>query len=186
MSNKANSSPITLSGKKILEERLEFLIKVEREKIKETLAEARAMGDLRENAEYHAAKEKQSLNEGKIKELQYSLSIAQVIDVSTLKGPDIKFGATVTIYDSSKNKSLVYQIVGIEEAQIKTPTSTTATSTNTNNNADGAHPNKIPYTAPLAKALIGKQEGDTVVVDAPKGKIEYEIEKVEYKEYPAL
>ncbi|MBF0362264.1 MAG: transcription elongation factor GreA [Oligoflexia bacterium] len=167
--NKPNSTPMTLTGKKMLEERLEYLIKVEREQIKNTLAEARAMGDLRENAEYHAAKERQSLNEGKIKEMQYNLSVAQVIDVSTLNGPDIKFGATVTIYDLAKEKSVTYQIVGSDEAQIKTNTTNTTS--------------KIPFTSPLAKALIGKQQGDTVIVDAPKGKIEYEIEKVEYKEY---
>ncbi|MBF0209028.1 MAG: transcription elongation factor GreA [Oligoflexia bacterium] len=152
--------PMTKSGKKKLEDELNNLIRVERESVKVALAEARALGDLKENAEYHTAKEKQSLIEGRIKELQYKLSRAQVVDVTSLDGPTIKFGATVTLFDLQKECSVSYQIVGSDEAEVKS--------------------NKIAYNGPLGRSLIGKQVGDTVIVDAPKGKLEFEIEKVGY------
>lgn len=154
------SYPITQIGKDRLEEELTHLVRVEREKIIESLKEARALGDLRENAEYHAAKEKQSLVEGRIGVLQNKLARVQVVDVSSLEGPTIKFGATVTLFDLQKDKELIYQIVGIDEADLKN--------------------NKLPINSPLAKSLLGKQVGDTVKVDAPKGKLKFEIEKVEY------
>ncbi|MBF0311823.1 MAG: transcription elongation factor GreA [Oligoflexia bacterium] len=160
-----DSIPMTRVGKKQLEDELTHLIRVEREGIKKALAEARALGDLRENAEYHSAKEKQSLIEGRIQELQYKISRAEVVDVTALKGTQVRFGATVTLYDCQKEKSITYQIVGADEADIKL--------------------NKIAFNGPLGKNLIGKDEGDTVQVDAPKGKLEYEIQKVEYISWPA-
>jgi len=153
--------PITLEGKKRLDEELENLIKIERESIKNAIAEARAQGDLRENAEYHAAKEKQSHIEGRIMELQGKLARARVVDVSKLNSEIIVFGATVTILDPEKEIEITYQLVGDEEANIK-------------------H-GKISFTGPLGRALIGKSEGETIIVDAPKGKIEYEIISFEFK-----
>jgi transcription elongation factor GreA len=151
---------MTAIGKKKLEEELEKLIKIEREQIKQTLAEARELGDLKENAEYHAAKEKQSLVEGKILELQNKLNKGQVVDVSQIKSDRIVFGATIVLFDPSKDKTVTYQIVGADEANIQA--------------------GKISYTSPLAKALLGKQEGDTVSFKAPKGIIEYEVEKISF------
>lgn len=155
------SHPMTVVGKKQLEEELARLIKVDREEIKTALAEARALGDLKENAEYHAAKEKQSLLEGKIAELQSRLGQAQVIDVQKLKGDKIVFGATVTLFDHGKEKSVTIQIVGENEAQ--------------------QHTDKISFSSPLGRALIGKSTGDEVVVKAPKGDIVYEVESFEFK-----
>jgi transcription elongation factor GreA len=151
---------MTLQGKKKIEEELDRLVKVDREEVKIALSEARALGDLKENAEYHSAKEKQSLIEGKIIELQHKLNNSKMVDVSLLRGDRIIFGATVTLFDPLKEKSIKYQIVGADEA------STTE--------------GKISYTSPLAKALIGKQQGDTVKFQAPKGIIEYEVEEVEF------
>lgn len=157
-----NTQPLlTLEGKNQIEKDLEHLIRVERESIKTALAEARALGDLKENAEYISAKEKQSHLEGKIAELQSVLNTSRIIDVSTINSDRIVFGATVTLLDSEKGTSLTYQIVG-------------------NNEAD-TQKGKISYTSPLGKALIGKEAGDTVVVRAPKGDIEYEIESFKYK-----
>lgn len=153
--------PLTLAGKKRLDEELEHLVKVEREIIKKAIAEARELGDLRENAEYHAAKEKQSMIEGRIMELQGKLARARVVDVSKLKSEVIVFGATVKIMDPEKEIEVTYQIVGDEEANIK----------------DG----KIAISGPLGRALIGKSEGDTVIVNAPKGRVEYEVISFEFK-----
>lgn len=152
--------PMTEHGKTRLEQELEQLIKVDREKLKIAISEARALGDLKENSEYHSAKEKQSHIEGRIKEIQFRLNNSKVINIKELSGPDIKFGATITLFDVEKEKSIKYQIVGSDEADLK----------------EG----KISYSSPLATALIGKQEGDTVIVKAPKGDIEYEIESVQY------
>ncbi len=156
-----SKSPMTLYGKQILDNELEQLIKVEREAVKEAIAEARAHGDLKENAEYHAAKEKQSHIEGRISELQAKLGNCQVINTSTLSGDTIVFGATVTIYNEEKDESKTYQIVGEDEAQ--------------------ASKDKISYLSPLGKALLGKEEGDEVIVKAPKGDVHYEVEAIEYK-----
>ncbi len=153
--------PMTIHGKEKLDQELDNLIKVEREAIKKAIAEARAHGDLKENAEYHSAKEKQALIEGRVLELQAKLGKCQVVDTSKLQGPVIRFGAIVKIYNSEKDKSTTYQIVGEDESK--------------------ESPEKISYSSPLAKALIGKEEGDTVIVRAPKGEIEYEVEAVEYK-----
>jgi transcription elongation factor GreA len=152
---------MTLIGKEQIEKELNQLIKTEREEIKEQIAEARAHGDLKENAEYHAAKEKQSHIEGRIAVLQNCMAKAKVIDVSTLSTSKAVFGATVTLYDGEKESSKTYQIVGEEESDSSL--------------------GKISYSSPLGKAMIGKEDGDEVVVKAPKGDIHYEIESIEYK-----
>lgn len=152
---------MTLIGKKMLDEELDRLIKVEREQIKESIAEARAHGDLKENAEYHAAKEKQAHNEGRIAEIQSRLNGAQVIDVSAITQEKIVFGAYVELYHEEKNETKSFQIVGEDEAQTSD--------------------SKVSYNSPLGKALIGKEEGDEVVVKAPKGDIVYTVEGFEYK-----
>ena len=157
-----NTQPLlTLEGKIQIEKDLDYLIKVERESIKHALAEARALGDLKENAEYISAKEKQSHLEGKIAELQSVLNTSRIIDVSTIKSEKVVFGATVKLMDVEKGSSVTYQIVG-------------------NNEAD-TQKGKVSYTSPLGRALIGKEAGDTVIVRAPKGDIEYEIESFEFK-----
>ncbi len=153
--------PMTVYGKQKLEAELEKLIKVDREEIKTALAEARALGDLKENAEYHAAKEAQGHNEGRIAELQNKIANCQVVDPSKLKGEKIVFGATVTIYDPEKDSSQTFQIVGEDEAVESKA--------------------KVSYSSPLGKSLIGKEAGDEIIVRAPKGDISYEVENVEYK-----
>jgi transcription elongation factor GreA len=153
--------PITSSGKQKLEDELNRLIRHEREDLKRVLQEARELGDLKENAEYHSAKERQSLLEGRISYLQAILAQSEIIDVTKIKSEKIVFGATVTLIDVEKDQIVVYQIVGKEES----------------NKDEG----KISYNSPLGKALIGKLEGDTVIVKAPKGDVEYEITKLEYK-----
>jgi len=155
------SHPMTVYGKEILEKELTQLLKVDREEIKIAIAEARAHGDLKENAEYHAAKEKQGHIEGRIAELQGKLAGAKVIDPTQSKSERIVFGATVTIIHSETEKVTTYQIVGEDEAMTDA--------------------NKISYSSPLGKALIGKEEGDEVIVKAPKGDITYEVEEVSYK-----
>ncbi len=157
-----NTQPLlTSEGKALIEKELDHLIRVERESIKKALAEARALGDLKENAEYISAKEKQSHLEGKIAELQSVLNTSRVIDVSTLKSERVVFGATVVLNDPEKNTKVTYQIVGNDEADIKR--------------------GKVSYISPLGKALIGKEAGDTVIVKAPKGNLEYEIEEFYFK-----
>ena len=157
---KNTDEPITLKGKASLDEQLDNLIKVEREQIKISLAEARALGDLKENAEYHSAKEKQALNEGKIAYLQNVLSHCNVFDITKVNSDTIVFGATIKLVDVEKDKEVTYQIVGKDEADLKN--------------------NKISYNSPLGKALLGKEEGDTVIVKAPKGDLEYEVEEISY------
>ncbi|MBD64039.1 MAG: transcription elongation factor GreA [Halobacteriovoraceae bacterium] len=153
--------PVTMVGKKMLDDELESLIKNDREEIKIAIAEAREHGDLKENAEYHSAKEKQSHIEGRIAELQAKLAAAKVVDVSNVSNDKIVFGATVTIINAETEETKTLQIVGEDEA----PTSA----------------NKISYSSPLGKALIGKEEGDEVIVKAPKGDVVYEVESFEYK-----
>tara|TARA_B100001971_G_scaffold213155_1_gene245459 strand:+ start:36782 stop:37255 length:474 start_codon:yes stop_codon:yes gene_type:complete len=153
--------PMTLVGKQMIDSELEGLIKKDREEVKRAIAEAREHGDLKENAEYHAAKEKQSHIEGRIQELQAKLATANVIDVSKLNNDKIVFGATIELYSEEKDASFTYQIVGEEEAQTSDK--------------------KISYSSPLGKALIGKEEGDEVVVKAPKGDVHYVVESIEYK-----
>lgn len=149
---------MTVEGNARLQAELDQLIKVDRENIKKAIAEARALGDLKENAEYHAAKEKQGHIEGRIGELQNKLANAQIIDTKKLNGSKVLFGATVTIFDMQKDISITYKIVGEDEA--------------------AASKEKISYNSPLAKALIGKEVGEEVVVKAPKGDLQYEIEDV--------
>lgn len=152
--------PMTKLGKKMLEDELSNLVKVEREEVKQAISEARELGDLKENAEYAAAKERQSIIEGRILEVQSKLARARVIDVASLKGDKIVFGATVVLNDQQKNITLTYQIVGEDEAM--------------------TDKNKISFNSPLGRALIGKETGDEVVVKAPKGDLIYEVEDVKY------
>ena len=155
-----SEAPMTLKGKKLLEEELTSLIRNDREQIKQAIAEARDLGDLKENAEYHAAKEKQSHIEGRILDVQSKLARARVVDSATLNLEKIVFGATVTVFDNQKEITLTFQIVGEDEAM--------------------NDPNKISYSSPLGKALIGKEEGDEVVVKAPKGDLTYEVQAIKY------
>lgn len=152
--------PITAAGLKTLEDELRHLKNVERPAVIAAIAQARALGDLSENAEYHAAREKQGFVEGRIKELEGKISTAEVIDVSKLSGDKIMFGATVIVIDEDDRK-LTYQIVGEEEADIKT--------------------GKLSISAPLSRALIGKKIGDFVEVAAPGGNKSYEIGSVVYQ-----
>ena len=152
--------PMTVTGAEKLREELNRLKQVERPKIINAIAEARAHGDLKENAEYHAAREQQSFIEGRILEVESKLSVAHVIDVTLIENTGrVIFGATITLTNGS-GKSIRYQIVGEDEADI-------------NNN-------KISVTSPVARALIGKYEGDTVDVNTPEGSINYEIVEVAY------
>ncbi|AYF43200.1 MULTISPECIES: transcription elongation factor GreA [unclassified Halobacteriovorax] len=157
----ANQQPITKQGYDAIQAELDQLIKVEREELKTTIAEARELGDLKENAEYHAAKEKQGVVEGRISQLQGILASSEVIDPSNVNSDKIVFGATVTILNIDTDETVTYKIVGEPESDMKK--------------------GLISYNSPLGKALIGKEEGDEVVVRAPKGNIEYEVESIEYK-----
>lgn len=156
-----NKEPMTVRGHQLLQEELKRLKSVDRPRVIEAIAEARAHGDLKENAEYHAAKEQQGFIEGRIKECEAKLSNLQVIDVTEIdaKGK-IVFGSTVELLDLSNDKETVYKIVGEDEADIK----------------DGL----ISYTSPIARALIGKHEGDEIVFSAPGGEKEYEVISVSY------
>ena len=153
--------PMTANGYAALEEELKHRTAVDRPRIIEHIAEARSHGDLSENAEYHAAKEEQSHNEGRIAEIEDKLARADVIDISKLSGDTIKFGATVTLVDEDTEKKTVWQIVGEVEADAKK--------------------GRISITSPLARALIGKTKGTTVEVMAPGGAKAYEITKVEWR-----
>ncbi|PCI42254.1 MAG: transcription elongation factor GreA [Moraxellaceae bacterium] len=153
--------PMTVKGAESLRKELQELKTVVRPRITKAIAEARAHGDLKENAEYHAAREQQSFAEGRVQEIEGKLSDAQIIDPSTMdnKGKVI-FGATVEIVNCETDDVKNYQIVGEDEADIKQ--------------------HRISYTSPIAKALIGKNEGDEVCVQTPGGQVDYEIMKVEY------
>jgi transcription elongation factor GreA len=156
-----NKTPMTARGAEKLREELNHLKSVVRPRIIQAIAEARAHGDLKENAEYHAAREQQGFTEGRIKEIEAKLANAQVIDVSRLNpGGKIVFGATVEIEDLHSGEVVIYQIVGEDEAEIKA--------------------GLISVTSPIARALIGKQEGDVAIVHAPGGTREYEIISVQY------
>lgn len=152
--------PMTASGHKALEEELQRRQSEDRPAIIAAISEARAHGDLSENAEYHAAKEQQSLNEGRVSELEDMLSRAEIIDVSKLSGDSVKFGATVELADEDTDEESKYQIVGDQEADVK----------------EG----KISISSPIARALIGKSEGDSVEVAAPGGSRSYEILSVKF------
>jgi len=136
------------------------MIRVDRENIKQAISEARELGDLKENAEYAAAKERQSIIEGRIMDLQSKLARAKVIDVNLISSEKIVFGATVTIYDNQKEIELTYQIVGEDEAS--------------------HDPQKISFNSPLGRALIGKEAGDEITVKAPKGDLTYEVLSLKY------
>jgi transcription elongation factor GreA len=153
--------PMTPQGHQRLEEELKHRKSVERLEIIKAISEAREHGDLSENAEYHAAKEKQSFIEGRISELDDKLARADVIDVSKLTGGKIRFGATVSLIDVDSEEESSYKIVGDDEANVK----------------EG----KISISSPIARALIGKEEGDEAEVAAPAGARAYEIIKVEYR-----
>ena len=153
--------PMTIEGHKKLEEELHRIRSIERPRIIQAISEARAHGDLSENAEYHAAKEAQGLNEAKVAELEDMLSRADVIDVSKLSGSTVKFGALVTLIDEDTDEKVKYRIVGEIEADVKQ--------------------SKISVASPVARALIGKAKGDTVEVTTPRGSRTYEVVKVEWK-----
>jgi transcription elongation factor GreA len=152
--------PMTRGGFVALEGELKHLKSVERPAIIQAIAEARALGDLSENAEYHSAREKQSFIEGRIKELEGVISLAEVIDPTTLSGT-VKFGATVTVVDEDTDEEKVWQIVGEYEANIEK--------------------GLLNVKSPIARALIGKDEGDSVEVRTPGGDRSYEILKIEYR-----
>jgi transcription elongation factor GreA len=153
--------PMTLQGSERLREELIHLKQVLRPQIIQAIATAREHGDLRENAEYHAAKEQQSFTEGRIKEIETKLADAQIIDVTKIKQTGkVVFGATVTLVAPESGEKRCYKIVGEDEADLKN--------------------NTISVMSPLARALVGKSEGDTVIVKLPNGSTEYEIDKVEH------
>lgn len=157
-----NKNPMTVEGAEKLKEELKRLKSVERPRIVKAIAEAREHGDLKENAEYHAAREQQGFVEGRIKEIEAKLSNAQVIDVTKIdaQGKAV-FGATVRLLDLETEDEVNYQIVGEDESDIKV--------------------HKISVSSPMARALIGKQQGDDVVVQAPGGEKEYEVLAVYYQ-----
>jgi len=152
--------PMTLRGEQKLREELEALLK-RRPLISVAIAEARELGDLKENAEYHAAREEQGICEAQIRDIEYKLSVAQVIDVTKMDNTGkIIFGTTVTLIDMNTDEEATYQIVGEDEADIKA--------------------GRISVTSPIARGLIGKLEGDEVVISTPGGDKDYEIDKVAY------
>ena len=153
--------PMTAAGYTTLENELKHRQQVERPRIIQQITDARTHGDLSENAEYHAAKEQQAHNEGRIAELEDRLARAEVIDVSKLSGDTIKFGATVTLVDEDTDEKKVWQIVGEPEADAKKK--------------------RISITSPLARALVGKKKGDSVEVVTPGGAKAFEVVKVEWR-----
>lgn len=152
--------PMTPNGFAQLSEELRWRQQEERPRIIEAIAEARAHGDLSENAEYHAAKEAQSLNEGRIGELEDYVARAEIIDLTKMSGDTIKFGATVKLVDEDTEEEKTYQIVGDQEADVKQ--------------------GRISISSPIARALIGKEVGDSVEVNAPGGSRAYEILEVKW------
>ncbi|MDJ0896803.1 MAG: transcription elongation factor GreA [Alphaproteobacteria bacterium] len=152
--------PMTLGGFRAIEEEIKRLKTVERPEVVRAIAEARSHGDLSENAEYHAAKERQSFIEGRLAELEDKLTRAEVIDPTKLSGTQIKFGATVELADEDTDEESTYQIVGEHESDIKN--------------------GLLSISAPLARALIGKTVGDSVEVTTPGGTKSYEVIKVQY------
>jgi transcription elongation factor GreA len=156
-----NKVPMTVAGERALREELDHLKRIERPRITAAIAEAREHGDLKENAEYHAAREQQSFAEGRIQELEHKLSHAQIIDITTIPATGkVIFGVTVDLLNVDNNAPVTYRIVGEDEADVKN--------------------NLISVSSPIARALMGKEEGDEVVVRAPSGDIVYEIESVQH------
>lgn len=160
-SSSENKTPITAEGKARLEQELKRLLQEERPNVIKAIEEARSHGDISENAEYDAAKERQAMIEGRIAELQSKIATAEVVNPAEIKSDRIVFGATVTATDLDSDEEVCYQIVGVDEADVKA--------------------GKISIMSPLARALIGKVAGDTVTVQSPKGDKEYEVIKFEYK-----
>ncbi len=157
------ATPMTVRGAEKLRQELEHLKRVVRPSVTQAIAEAREHGDLKENAEYHAAKEQQGFTEGRIREIEGKLSEAQVIDITKIKpNGNVIFGSTVTLLDVETDEQLVYRIVGEDEADIKE--------------------RSISVMSPVARALIGKSEGDEVHVVSPQGERDYEIDRVEHLE----
>ncbi|ASK78370.1 transcription elongation factor GreA [Paraphotobacterium marinum] len=155
-----NKVPMTVKGEKLLREELDRLLK-RRPEISKAIAEARELGDLKENAEYHSAREEQGICEAQIRDIEYKLSVAQVIDVTKQpKSDKIIFGSTVTLIDVNDDSSVTYCIVGDDESDIKQ--------------------NLISVNSPIARGLIGKLEGDEVSINTPGGLKEFEIDKVDY------
>ena len=152
--------PMTVEGKKALDEELKRLMYVERPTIVKAIEVARGHGDLSENADYSAAKERQGFIEGRIQDINGKLARAQVIDITTIKSDKVVFGATVELEDTESGTKVTYKIVGIDEADVKG--------------------GKISVTSPIARALIGKSKGDEVVVHAPKGEVHYDVLKIRY------
>ncbi len=156
-----NKVPMTVRGHQLLQDELKQLKSVERPQVIQSISEARAHGDLKENAEYHAAKEQQGFIEGRIKECEGKLSNLQVIDVTAVNANGkIVFGSTVQLLDVSTDKEIIYKIVGEDEADIKQ--------------------GLISFTSPISRALIGKNEGDEIVFSAPGGEKEYAVISVSY------
>jgi transcription elongation factor GreA len=156
-----NKVPMTKADELTLREELERLRKQDRPRIIQAIADAREHGDLKENAEYHAAREQQSFTEGRIMEIESKLSYAQVIDVTTIPHTGkVIFGTTVDLINLDNDQAVTYRIVGDDEADIKR--------------------NRISISSPIARALIGKEEGDVVTVKAPSGDVEYEIDQVRH------
>jgi len=152
--------PMTKQGAEALREELKYLKGEKRFRIVDAIATARAHGDLSENAEYHAAKEEQGFNEGRISEIEDKLARAQVIDPSSIHSDKVVFGATVELIDVNSDVEVTYQIVGVDEADVEQ--------------------RKISITSPIARAMIGKEAGDAAIVQAPGGEREYEIQDVRY------
>lgn len=152
--------PMTLQGAELLKAELKRRKREDRSRIVEAIATAREHGDLKENAEYHAAKEQQSFNEGRITEIETSIALAQVVDVANIKSAKIVFGATVDLVDEETEEEITYQIVGVDEADLKQ--------------------GKISVTSPMARGMIGKEEGDTAIVKAPGGDRRFEIVGIRY------
>jgi transcription elongation factor GreA len=153
--------PLTVRGKKLLEEELRRLLHEERPSVIRAIEEARSHGDISENAEYDSAKERQALVEGRIQEVQAKLAGAEVIDTSKIVSDRVVFGALVTVLDRDSDEESTYQIVGVDEADVKQ--------------------GFISILSPLARALIGKKKGDEVLVKSPKGDKEYEVVKFTFK-----
>ncbi len=156
----SDSYPITQEGYEKLKQELKQLKSVERPAVVQAIEEARAHGDLKENAEYHAAKERQSFIEGRLQEINGKLSNCTIIDPASLSGDKVVFGATVTLLDLETDDEYCYKIVGEDEADLAE--------------------NKISFSSPIARAVIGKNTGDEVTVTIPKGKIDVEIIDVEF------
>ena len=155
-----NKIPMTVEGEQLLRQELQELKTIKRPEITEAIKEAREKGDLKENAEYHAAREQQSFNEGRIKDIEGKLSNAQIIDITKIpKSDKVIFGTTVVVVDDN-NKKVTYKIVGEDEADIKI--------------------GKLSVTSPISRSLVGKNEGEIVVIKTPSGEKEYEIIEVKY------